>query len=537
MSEQFDLGALVEEFRDEGRDQVDRLDEALLHLEREGTLPEERRREVLRVLHTLKGNAGMLGLGAIRDFVHVLENVLKEAGGDWSGELLERLFEAAARLRHAVDQAGREGEAGAAESLKAARVQLESTSSGVPSAPEPRVGGGGDAELAEPGPDRLRVPFGKLDALLNQVGELIGEAEGLLDAAEESDAAPAVRERAETVRRRVDVLRESVMELRLVPLGRVLGRFQGLVRRLARDQDKEARLVLEGESTEVDKSTADALAEPLLHLVRNAVDHGIEAPAERESAGKPRHGTVTIRARQEGDAVRIEVEDDGGGISVERIVERARAGGLLSPGETLDGAEALDLVFEPGLSTRSAADTVSGRGVGLDVVRRSVRALRGDVSVEAVSGAGTRFVLELPLTVAIVPSLVFEAGGEVLAVPVSAVERTVRLESVERVGRAEVLRGSDGLVPLARPGSLFGWRDGAEGTEGFAVLVRAGRGATAIVADRLLDQRDLVVKAVPAWGSQPPGVSAVSVLTGGRVALMLDPAEVMELNRKRGDGA
>jgi two-component system, chemotaxis family, sensor kinase CheA len=531
VDESFDLGSLMEEFRDEARDQVDRLDAGLIQLERDGELDDEAERSLLRGLHTLKGNAGMLGLSAIRDFVHVVETALKAGPAAWSEGTLELLFEGAALLRRGVEAAGsEEEEEDALRTLTALRRRLES--------PEQGEGGGeemgpGSLEAGSPalGEDRLRVPFAKLDELLNQVGELLGEADSLILAVEGAPRAVA-REQAEAIRRRSDRLRETAMSLRLVPLSRMLSRFHGLVRRLAREQGKEARLVVVGESTEVDKSTADGLAEPMLHLIRNAIDHGIEQPDAREAAGKPRHGTVRIMAEQEGDRVRIVVEDDGGGLDLPAIRSRAAARGVADAG-ALSDEEAAALIFRPGLSTRADVSTVSGRGVGLDVVRRSVSGLRGELRVERPARGGTRFIMRLPLTVAIVPSLVFEAGGEMLAVPASAVTRTFTLERVGRVGATEVVPDGERLVPLADADRLFGWPMTARGP--FGVMLRHGGSSAVVAAERLLDQRDLVVKALPSFGARSPGVSGASVLPGGRVILVLDPAEVIELVGERGE--
>lgn len=527
MSEPLDLGSLIEEFRDEARDQVDRLDAGLLELEREGELKDDGRTALLRTLHTLKGNAGMLGFSAIRDFVHALENVLKDPPQGRAEPPVERLFEGAAALRRAVDAAGGDDQDGAFDALTTARHRLHTLGTEAPRAPaqpEADAGAGDDAALSG---DRLRVPFGKLDALLNQVGELLGEADALEAALAARGTGRALRERGEVIRRQVDGLREAVMALRLVPLARVLSRFHGLVRRLARDQDKEARLVVRGEDTEVDKSTADALAEPLLHLIRNAIDHGIQPPSVREREGKPRHGTIKVTASQAGDRVRIAVEDDGAGLDGDGIRERAREAGLLPAGATPTEAEVVDLIFHPGFSTRADVSTVSGRGVGLDVVRRSVRALRGDLSVERPESGGTRFVLRLPLTIAIVPAVVFEAAGETLALPTSNVDRTLRIDGVDRVGPTEVVRLDEELLPLAEPARLFGWAPASRGE--FAVVIRQGGRGMALAADRVLDQRDLVVKALPSWGGRSRGVSGASVLPGGRAILLLDPLELLDL--------
>jgi two-component system, chemotaxis family, sensor kinase CheA len=526
LAESFEIESLLAEFRDEARDQVDRLDAGLLQFERGGELDAEARNDLLRDLHTLKGNAGMLGLAPIRDFVHVLETVLKALDRTGASSSMDRLFEGASALRGAVEAAGSEGESAAFRELASVRHRLEELDLEAA-----QVGGAGretgEAVVAPPVDDRIRVPFSALDTLLSEVGELMGEADALMEAVTGASRSEAV-DRASAVKRRTDRLRETAMTLRLIPLGRVFTRFHGLVRRLAREQGKEARLVVVGESTEVDKSTADALAEPLLHLIRNAIDHGIEAPERRESEGKPAYGTVRLTAKQEGDRVRIEVEDDGAGMDVAAIRSRARAAGLIQEdGESLSEAELLDLVFQPGLSTRAEVSAVSGRGVGLDVVRKRVRTLRGEVVAERVDAGGTRLVLTLPLTVASVPSVVFEVGGETMAVPAAAVDRTLSLDRIEQVGSAEMIRDGDRLLPLADLHRLFRWPSTERG--GFGLQIRAGRSGAVLSVHRLLEQRDLVVKAIPPYGVRPAGVSGASVVPGGRVILVLDPVEVIDL--------
>jgi two-component system, chemotaxis family, sensor kinase CheA len=277
------------------------------------------------------------------------------------------------------------------------------------------------------------------------------------------------------------------------------------------------------------------VGEPLLHLVWNALDHGIEAPDARESAGKPRHGTLRIVAERDGDRVRILVEDDGRGLDLDALRARARSAGVVPAAAGLTDQEAEDLIFVPGLSTREGADTVSGRGLGLDVVRRSAEALRGDLHVERLLAGGTRFTMNLPLAVAVVPSLIFEAGGELLAVPAASVSRAIPLRGVERVGPTEVVRDGDRLVPVVDPDRLFRWPPVPRG--GFGVLLRWGRGGALMTAQRLVQQRDLVVKAMPPYGQRPPGVSGASVLAGGRVILMLDPATVVRLASASGEEA
>lgn len=538
---------------------------------------------LLRALHTLKGNSGMLGFAAIRDYVHNVEEVFRAKPSRWPQPLIDRLFEGAALLRRVVEQVGTpDEEAGFARlaalprpSLSAADASpappasaggAEPATPGATPAGTPAVAAGGAAggaagsatdaapEGTDPaelvvGTELLRVPFEKLDLLANRVAELLVIHAGLADLlGTHREALEAVALRrplqalAEQTERVAGSLRDAATELRLVPVGRVLRRFPSLARDLARAQGKRIRLEIEGEETLLDKSTVDILGEPLLHLMRNAVDHGIRSPGERRAAGKPEEGTITLRAIPSGDTVVIEVEDDGSGLDRDAIVARARAVGLVAPDEPVSHEEAADLIFRPGFSTRDEASTVSGRGIGMDIVASSVARLRGSLVVEDTPGAGTRFTLRLPLTVAILPVLVFEAASELLALPALDVEEIRRPERVSWVAGAEVAADDDEVIPLARLERLLAWDDG-NGARGvppdpadgaalprYALIVRRGFRAAAVVADRVLEQRDVLVRALPTYLGQPPGVSGATIAPDGRVILLLDAGGIIDLN-------
>jgi two-component system chemotaxis sensor kinase CheA len=581
MSDDFDLSSLIGEFRDEARAQLEQLDAALLALEEHGSLPQEQVTALLRSLHTLKGNSGMLGFRRIVDAVHAIEGVFKEAEPSFSRERLDLLFEGAAAIRQAVEHAGTGAHEAAAARLDrlnlAARLETPATAApepapavedggaaapadvptppatarDVPSAPTPPSGDRPrarpraeppDAEPADTGEaagELLRVPFAKLDELLDLVGELtsVGASlEALLerydDALARAEAGHPFAEVAERLDRITRGLRASTMDIRLVPVQRAFSRFPSLARDLAREQGKRVRVVLEGGEVELDKSMVDALADPLLHLVRNAVDHGIAPPADREAAGLPPTGTIVLRATREGDRVRVEVSDDGVGLDRAALRRTARSLGIVGEQESLTPEETAELIFRPGFSTRSRSDAISGRGIGLDAVKQRVTALRGTLSVESPPSGGTRFVLGFPLTLAILPALIFETDGEMFALPTVSVERTLRGATPEAAGAAEVLRLDGELIPVSRAERVFGWagRAGPRGGAPFAVVVRSGARRAALLATRLVDQRDLVVRALPRYLRRVPAVSGASVAPDGRVILLLDPAGLLELN-------
>ncbi len=570
LTEGFDPTALHEEFRDEAQRQADALDAALIALEERGALEPGQRSEVLRALHTLKGNAGMLEFGAIRDFVHAVEGTLKDPPDRWSQPLLDRLFEGAAALRSAIRVAGDEGQDSAFAVLRAmmpddpevgfarteavtAGEEVEEKAAAEPVADRPqdstadgpdsrRAEGAEDAEDAAPAPETLsqtetlRVPFRKLDALLGEAGELItieSELRQILRDVKQDEVDPSAvgRELGQSVDRLSAVseaLRTAVLDLRLIPVGRMLARFPTLVRDLAREENKRVRVQLEGGDTELDKSTVDLLAEPLLHLVRNAVHHGIEAPAEREGFGKPPTGTIRIVAERTGDRVRISVEDDGRGLDLEAIHSRARELELLDRGDAPSPEELSELIFRPGFSTRRAANTVSGRGIGLDAVRRSVGLLRGSLDVDS-RDIGTTFVLTLPVRIAIVPTLLFESSGEIFGIPAANVQETLKLPERRRLGATEVVRLRGETIPIAYPGDAFGWEEAAD-QHAFMVVARGGERGVAIPARRLLDQQEVVVRGMPSYFGETRGLSGLTVLPGGRVVLLLDPVGLIELN-------
>lgn len=603
LSDTFDLSELLGDFRDEAHGQLALLDEALLALERGAPLRPDGRTALLRALHTLKGNAAMLGFRPVQALVHAVEGAFKGTESTGAAAPLPLLHQAAAALRRAVDRAGGPDEAAAfaplpalTATVAAAPASFESAgtsegsalpagsesaesasggssgsagvagSAGSDAAADAASGGSTEADSArtdagtvdsrnapssestEAAPDEaepeardlredtIRIPFTRLDALLNQVAELARVVDGLADWAaihrstlESVGLRRPLAERVESLAASASTVRRGAAELRLVPVARIFARFPALAADLARARGKRVRVVLEGQGTELDKSTADALLEPLLHLVRNAVDHGVETPAERAAAGKDEEATIWLRAAQEGDRVRIEVEDDGRGLDREAVVARARERGLLAADDDVAPGEAEELVFRPGFSTRTEADEVSGRGIGLDVVRTTIAALRGSVELEEADEGGTRFVLHLPLTLAMVPVLFFRAAGETLAIPALEVEEALRAGPVGRIGPAETVEVRGEALPLVRPGRVFGWTANGDDPR-FVLVVRRGTRAAALGADRLLAQRPAAVRALPRALGTPRGVSGATVDAGGHVVLLLDPEAVLEMN-------
>jgi two-component system chemotaxis sensor kinase CheA len=388
----------------------------------------------------------------------------------------------------------------------------------------------------------VRVDFAKLDHLLNLVGELIVHRTKLNELARPiadlvPDAGPQLLAAVHQVASVSTQLQETIMDVRMLPIRHVFERFPRLVRDLARQQGKQVELVLQGEDTRVDKAVIDEIGEPLVHLIRNAVDHGIEAPALRAARGKPASGTIVLSAAQESNQVVITLVDDGGGIDAREVRRRALERGLIADDEALSDREAIQLIFTEGFSTARTVTDVSGRGVGLDVVVQSMERLNGLIEAETIAGAGTKFTLQLPLTLAIITVLIVEVGGESYALPSGSVVESLRYprSEVARIGGRDTLRVRDRIVPLLHLAELFG-RTASPG-DGYAVIVGRGEKRLGLAVDRLRGQQDVVIKALdPAVSGAALGIAGATILGDGRVLLILDVAALFEGRRGRGRG-
>ncbi len=553
---EFEVSAeLVSIYLEDAREQLAILDDALLRLEREGAKPEVFA-SVLGPLHTLKGNSGMIGLGAIKDYVHRLEEVFgraRDGALTLDGEALDRLFEGATALRDAVETAcapGREQkQLGAAQAALAALLARSSAPAGrsMPAAaaqPQPaRAGDEAHTDAAALGPTRssmVRVDFAKLDHLLNLVGELIVHRTKLNELARQlvSEAPVAGAGLLEAVHQVGAVssqLQETIMDVRMLPIRHVFERFPRLVRDLARQQGKQIELVLQGEDTRVDKAVIDELGEPLVHLIRNAVDHGIEPPGLRAARGKSKTGTLLLSATQESNQVVITLIDDGAGIDAASVRRKAIERGLLHEGEALSDREAIQLIFTEGFSTARAVTDVSGRGVGLDVVVKSMERLNALIEAETIPGAGTKFTLQLPLTLAIITVLMVDVGDEVYALPSGAVVESLRYakRDLVRMNGRDTLRVRDRIVPFVHLAELFG-RPSAERDLAYAVIVGRGDKRLGLSIDRLRGQQDVVIKALDAVVTNAAvGIAGATILGDGRVVLILDVASLFDSRRGR----
>lgn len=327
-----------------------------------------------------------------------------------------------------------------------------------------------------------------------------------------------------------DDLQDTIMKVRMVPVSSVFSRFPRLVRDLSRKSGKEVDLILEGEETELDKSVVEVIGDPLVHLIRNAVDHGVESEDERVAKGKKAKGKVTLRAYHKGNSVAIEIEDDGKGIDPEKMREVAVRKGIVSPDEAkaMDDREAMELIFAPGFSSAEKITDISGRGVGMDVVRTNIKNLKGSVSIHSEIGKGTRFTLSLPLTLAIIDALMVNVAGEMYAIPLDAVSETTKIEArrlTDVKGRKAVtLRGE--VLGIASLSELLGLPKGDKQDVLSVVVIHDNDRRLGLVVDRLLERQEIVIKPLGAYLGDLKGISGATIMGDGSVILILDPHEV-----------
>ena len=385
----------------------------------------------------------------------------------------------------------------------------------------------------------VRVDISKLDHVMNIVGELIIERTQL-EALTRSHEVQQVRmlsheltKISRNLDRKLTELQKSVIETRMVPVGQIYSKLSRTVRKVARELRKEIELVLRGEDTELDKMMVEELTDPLMHIIRNALDHGIESPDERVAKGKPAEGRVTLNAYQQGNSVVLDVIDDGRGIDPEKVRAVAAKRGLIGDKETIDVARAHELIFAPGFSTASAVSEISGRGVGLDVVKKNIQDLKGTIDVISAVGEGTTFRIMLPITLAIIQALIVEAGGESFAIPLTSVEESLRIYSrdIRTVERREVFTLRDYTLPLLRLADAFGLSDdhdhGAD-TKWFVVVTRAGEKTVGILVDQLVRQQEIVIKSIGERLKTTPGIAGATEIGESEIILVIDAGSLID---------
>lgn len=330
-------------------------------------------------------------------------------------------------------------------------------------------------------------------------------------------------------------LQEGVMRIRMVPINQIFSRFPRLVRDLSKSLSKKVNLVIEGEDTELDKSVIEDLLDPLMHSVRNALDHGIESPEERKAAGKSEEGTVLLRASNEGNMIIIEISDDGKGIDVDAVRAKAVERGVIHPNKVLTELESFNLIFEPGFSTAAKITNISGRGVGLDVVKRQIEKLNGSVTVSSQRGKGSRFTIKLPLTLAIIQGLLVRVGTETYSIPITSVIESHRIKpsEIRMIDNYEVFNVRSDVVSLLRLNRLFRIHTDEQGEYNFVVIVGTSDKRVGLMVDSLIGEEDVVIKPLRDQYTTSPGIAGASILGDGSVCLIIDVSQLLELGQKK----
>lgn len=387
----------------------------------------------------------------------------------------------------------------------------------------------------------VRVDIRKLDSLMSVVGELhivkgeIGRiAADLRGVQGFTGLAVNLTKAFKNLERRLNEIQEGILDVRMVPIGQIFTRLSQVVRKYAREAGKEIDLDIRGEETELDKLMVEDLADPLMHLIRNAIDHGIDRPELRRQIGKPERGLVRLTAFPKGNHVVITVEDDGKGIDAVAILDKAREKGLVEPGTDLhperDRKEILDLIFLPGFTTSETVTEISGRGVGMDVVKRNVSRLSGMIDIETEPGEGTAFILTMPITLAIIKALIIKAGGRTFAVPLGSVLEILRVRpgQIETVENREVMAIRDETVPLLRLSDAFDLSCGDADRMQFVILVGLAERRLGLVVDGLGGQQEIVIKPLGKRLAKTPGIAGATELGDKRVVLVLDVESLIE---------
>jgi len=476
------------------------------------------------------------------DEEETLAPVDEEEVSAFEAEVARMLAEAQAQRRE------REAEAAAPVDADAAQAAVDAVfSNGSPAAAQPAPAPAAPAKAAVPETKRavaaknqtIRVDIDRLDLLLNLVGELVINRTRISDIATtlsrelgsngraSDDLSALAKDLAESsalLARTTNEIQESIMKVRMVPIGQVFDRFPRMVRDLAKARGKEIRLEIAGADTDLDKTIVDEVGEPLMHLVRNCVDHGIEPPDVREARGKPRHGTIELNAYHEGNQVIIEISDDGGGIDVARVREKAIRIGAITEADRLTDREIVELIFTPGFSTADQITDVSGRGVGMDVVKKNILRLKGVFDVDSVPGEGTRFTMKLPLTLAIIQALLVRVAQELYSIPLDAVIESQRIDAseVRTVHGGEVITLRGQVVPLVRVGEFFRLGAPRDPDKVMIVIVGLQGRQVGLVVDSFQGEQEIVIKPLSDVIGRIAGISGATILGNGSISLIID---------------
>jgi two-component system chemotaxis sensor kinase CheA len=587
---------LLVEFHAEVVDHLTQIEAALLQLDQQPDNPEALN-SIFRSFHTIKGNAGFLGLVPMQTLAHEVESLLDLARNhkiQLSSIIITEILRSRDVLQALTQQVGTALESGQVPTtiipvshLVAAVKHLAATGGAAPVAPAaspaaptpavepspvaveiPPAAPEAPVEAPLPAPatpieavapvasaaaparnaapaaaaasdknpssgQTVRVNTEKLDSLMDVVGELVIVQSQIMESSRNigDNGSPLQRNVAQLLRITKE-LQHTAMALRMIPIKPTFQKMERLARDLARSCVKKVQFSTEGEDTELDRTVVEEIADPMVHMVRNAMDHGLEGPEERLQAGKPETGTVHLSAYHQGSNIVIELRDDGRGINPEKIYKKAVEKGVIAPNAQLSREEIFALIFAPGFSTAEKVTAVSGRGVGMDVVKRNIEKLRGKIEIESEVGKGSVFKIKLPLTMAIIDGLVVRVGTDKFILPATSVQMALRptQESITTIhGSGEVLELRGRIMPLHRLHRRFGIpADSEKPWEGIVVIIEHSGKTSALLVDEMVSKQEVVIKNLGSFMQGLPGVSGGAILGDGNIALILDPGSILQ---------
>jgi two-component system chemotaxis sensor kinase CheA len=566
---------LLTEFHAEAVDHLQQIEAALLALDHQPGDPEALN-SIFRSFHTIKGNAGFLGLVPMHTLAHEVESLLDLARNHKlrltpviiteilrsrdalsvltqqvavaleKGQLPDQVVPVGHLMRAVRKLAVPDGaapaptvEAPVAEivplPVAAAPVEVAMPEAAVPAASAPVRAAAPEAApsaKSTAGNQTVRVNTEKLDSLMDVVGELVIVQSQLIETSrQEGGVGSALQRNVSQLSRITKELQHTAMSLRMIPIKPMFQKMERLARDLARDFGKKVSYVTSGEDTELDRTVVEEIGDPLVHMVRNALDHGLEPSADRIAKGKPETGSLHLKAYHQGSNIVIELQDDGRGIDPERILKKAQEKGLVPAGAILTNEEIYALIFAPGFSTAEKVTSVSGRGVGMDVVKRNIDKLRGKIEITSEVGRGSTFKIKLPLTMAIIDGLVVRVGADRFILPSTSVQRALRptRESISTLqGHGEVLDLRGKFVPVHRLHQRFGLSsDAVNPWDGIVVIVENAGKISALLVDEMVSKQEVVIKNLGAFMQNLPGVAGAAILGDGSIALILDPGSLL----------
>ena len=569
---------MIDDFNQNSEEIMDVLDEQLLNLEQDPN-NKEIIEEIFRAAHTLKGAAGMFGFTGLERVMHRMENLfdlIRKGKLSPNSDTMDVMFEGLDIVKELLSATKKGAPCGIKTapiviklSLVAEGKAIESsagasqTETAAPADAGGGDAGGGDAKQGATSKEKkkesstIRVDLNRLDALVNLVGELVIDRTRFVTIEEELRTnhpnvklSGNISETVQLFGRHMNEIQDIIMKVRMVPIGNAFNKYPRIVRDLAKSLGKKIDLQISGETAEMDKTLVEQIGDPLIHLIRNSCDHGVELPEDRKKAGKNPTGNIWLSAHQEGNHIVIVIEDDGKGIPADIIRKKGIEKGLISEDDKLTNREIFNLIFEPGFSTAEKVTNVSGRGVGMDVVKKQIMKLKGMLEVDSEQGKGSTITIRLPLTLAIVQSLLVRVKSEIFAIPLGSVIESIRIapDEIQKVGDSEVIKLRNKVLPLMHLGDelkLANKKDTMadyihqlksqdssdrkrKQEKMFVVVVGQPDRPFGILVDQLLNQQEMVIKSMGRLMSDIPCVAGGAVLGNGEVVLVLDIPELEE---------